>query len=87
VTNNAFTPASLSATPGATVTWTWNSCTGGDGYGYGQTCVAHQIVFDDGASSDEQSSGSYQRTFAAAGSYPYHCKIHGTAMSGTVVVK
>lgn len=87
VTNNVFTPGSLSTTAGSTVTWTWDSCSGGDGYGYGQTCVAHEIVFDDGATSGQKSSGTYDRTFAAAGTYPYHCKIHGTSMSGTVVVK
>jgi hypothetical protein len=33
VVNNAFTPANLSVTSGSTVTWTWNTCSGGDGYG------------------------------------------------------
>jgi plastocyanin len=87
VTNNVFTPGALSTTAGATVTWTWDSCQGGDSYGYGQTCTAHQIVFDDGATSGSQSSGTYDRTFATAGTYPYHCKIHGVSMSGSVVVK
>lgn len=87
VTNNVFTPESMSTTAGSTVTWTWDSCSGGDGYGYGQTCVAHEIVFDDGATSGQKSSGTYDRTFANAGTYPYHCKIHGASMSGSVVVK
>jgi plastocyanin len=30
--------------------------------------------------------GTYQHTFANAGTYPYHCVIHGTGMAGTVVV-
>jgi plastocyanin len=87
VTNNAFTPETLSATAGSTVTWTWDSCSGGDGYGYGGTCTAHNVVFDDGQTSGSMSSGTYTRTFATAGTYPYHCKIHGVSMSGTVVVK
>jgi Plastocyanin len=86
VTNNVFTPGALSTTVGATVTWTWDSCSGSDGYG-GQSCVAHEIVFDDGPTSGQKSSGTYDRTFATAGTYPYHCRIHGAAMSGSVVVK
>ena len=87
VTDNSFTPASLSTTPASTVTWTWDSCRGGDGYGAGQTCTAHDITFDDGTKSGALSSGTFTRTFATAGTYPYHCSIHGAAMSGTVVVK
>lgn len=30
--------------------------------------------------------GMYQHTFASAGTYPYHCAIHGLSMAGTVVV-
>ena len=88
VTNNAFGPASLTVTAGSSVTWAWNSCSGGDGYGNGETCVDHSVVWDDGAASSPlQSSGTYSRTFAAAGSYPYHCAVHGAAMSGTIVVQ
>lgn len=85
VTNDYFTPSSTTVTAGTKVTWTWNTCSG-DGYG-GQTCVSHNILFDDGASSGTQESGSWSRTFAAAGTYNYHCTIHGVSMSGTVVVQ
>jgi plastocyanin len=89
VANNSFSPADLSVAPGTTVTWTWNTCSGGDGYGGGvQTCVSHNIVFDaDATTSGIQSQGSYQRQFSAAGTYAYHCSIHGAAMSGKVVVQ
>jgi plastocyanin len=88
VTNNAFTPVDLNAAKGATVTWSWDACSGGDPYGGGQTCVSHNIVFDDGATgSGVQSSGTFARTFATAGTYPYHCSIHGAAMSGRVLVQ
>lgn len=82
VQNNSFTPPSTTVPPGSTVNWTWNSCTG-DGYG-GTSCVDHSVVFDDGGStgSGVQSSGSFSKTFAAAGTYGYHCSIHGTATSG-----
>lgn len=71
VRNNFFDPSGLEVAPGATVVWTWSP--GG---------VTHNVTFDDGEASDDQSSGSYQRAFAAAGSYPYHCTFHGSATSG-----
>ena len=87
VTNNAFTPSATTVTSGTTVTWTWNSCTG-DGYG-GQLCTDHSVVFDDGvrAGSGVQSSGSFASRFTAAGTYTYHCSVHGAAMHGTVTVQ
>jgi plastocyanin len=86
VENNKYVPAHDSVGVGATLTWTWNSCTS-DGYG-GSTCTAHSVKFDDGVSSSPiQSSGTFSRTFATAGTYTYHCAVHGTAMSGTVLVK
>ena len=75
VADNSFTPSTANVTPGTTVTWTWKGTR------------QHSVTFDDGATSATQSSGTYQRSFSAAGSYSYHCTIHGTAMSGVVVVK
>jgi len=71
VRNNFFDPSTFEVAPGATVVWGWSS--GG---------VSHNVTFDDGEASGNQSSGTYQRTFATAGSYAYHCTIHGTATSG-----
>jgi plastocyanin len=86
VSNNKFTPAHDSVAMGATLKWTWSSCTG-DGYG-GTTCASHSVQFDDGGpSSSIQSSGTFSRTFASAGTYTYHCAVHGAAMAGTVIVK
>ena len=77
VGNNFFSPANLSVATGATVTWTWAM---GD--------VEHTVTFDDNApGSNRQSSGTFQRTFATAGTYTYFCSVHGKAvMSGSVTV-
>jgi plastocyanin len=76
VGNNFFSPATMTVPVGTAVTWNWAP---GD--------VAHNVTFDDGQHSETQSSGQYQRTFTAAGTYGYHCTIHGAAvMSGTITV-
>lgn len=87
VTNNTFTPASTTITHGSTVQWTWNTCSG-DGYGSTDaSCVEHTVTFDDGPTSQMQDRGTFQRTFNTAGTYKYHCAVHGTAMSGEVKVE
>jgi plastocyanin len=85
VGNNFFDPSSTTVAVGTRITWSWNTC-GSDGYG-GQTCVQHGILFDDGTASGAQSEGSWSRTFTTAGTYKYHCTIHGAAMAGTIVVQ
>lgn len=76
VGNNFFNPSSRTVSAGATVTWTWNS-----------GASLHNVTFDDGPASGNQSSGTYQRQFTVAGSYPYECTLHGSAMTGTVTVQ
>lgn len=85
VTNNSFSPSTKTVAVGTAVNWAWNTCTG-DGYS-GQSCVDHSVTFDDGTTSPTQDRGTYVRTFAAAGTYNYHCSVHGTAMSGTITVQ
>lgn len=75
VVDNSYSPSATTVAPGTTVTWTWGGTT------------AHDVQFDDGPRSSVQVSGTYQRAFAAAGSFPYHCSVHGSAMSGTVTVR
>jgi plastocyanin len=90
VENNAFNPGTTTVPVGSTVKWTWDTCTSTqDPYGYGtQTCVDHSVAWDAGATgSATQSQGTYQRTFDVAGTYTYHCAVHGAAMSGKVVVQ
>ena len=85
VSNNMFTPDTKTVAVGTAIKWAWNSCTG-DGYN-GQTCVSHSVTFDDGTTSPTQDQGTYSRTFNAAGTYNYHCSVHGTAMSGSITVQ
>jgi plastocyanin len=91
VQNNSFSPATVTIAAGTTVTWTWDTCTSGyDPYtGSSTTCVDHAITWDapGGTDSATQSKGTYQRNFATAGTYNYHCAIHGAAMSGKVIVQ
>ncbi len=88
--DSSFNPANITIKAGQTVTWQWTACadtTGG--YGYGGGCITHQIMFDDGTgtTSPQQNQGTYNRTFASAGTIKYHCTIHGSYMSGQVVVQ
>ena len=86
--DQSFNPASVTVPVGTTVTWAWpNTCS--DGYGGYYTCPMHGVVFDDGSNiqSPTQSTGTFTRTFSAAGTYKYHCAIHGSSMSGQVVVQ
>jgi plastocyanin len=90
VTNDAFSPATKTVSVGTSVQWAWNSCTGGDPYGGGgATCVEHSVTFDDGSSSSAlQGQGTFSKTFNTAGTYTYHCQIHGTmGMTGTITVQ
>jgi plastocyanin len=86
VINNSFSPGTQTVAVGATVQWAWNSCTG-DAYN-GQTCVSHSVTFDDGtASSPPQDQGTFNKTFNTAGTFTYHCSVHGAAMAGTITVQ
>ena len=70
-----FEPADLTVAAGTTVTWTNTGA------------ATHTVTWSDGTpeSSGLTSGATYQRTFDAAGSFPYVCGIHGS-MSGTITV-
>jgi plastocyanin len=84
----AYNPTSVTVNEGDTVRWTNNDPTG------------HSVTADDGSfdSSDNDCSPSgtqescikpdspFTNTFDTAGTYAYHCRVHGS-MHGTVVVK
>lgn len=73
----AFDPASRTVAVGDKVTWTNND-------GTAHTATANGGAFDTGTIG--ASGGSATVTFAKAGSYAYHCKIH-PSMTGRIVVQ
>jgi plastocyanin len=75
VRDNSFDPHETTVAPGTTVTWTWTGAN------------LHDVTFNNGPQSARQSSGTFARTFANAGTYAYHCTVHGSSMSGEVVVR
>ncbi len=80
--NGSRNPAVDTIAVGGTVTWTWgaNSAV----YGGHSVQSAGSLGF---ASSTVQSSGTYSVTFTTPGAYQYDCAVHGTAMTGTIVVR
>ena len=77
VLDNFFSPSATTVQAGATVTWTW---AGGN---------QHNVIFSNGAigNSPTQASGTFARTFNAAGTFSYTCSVHGSSMSGAVTVQ
>jgi len=76
--NGTSNPAVDTIGVGGTITWVW---AGGD-HGVGSTgspSFTGQTV--------SQSSGTFAVTFAVAGTYTYDCIVHGTAMTGRIVVR
>jgi plastocyanin len=74
VRNKFFTPRNVRMRRGGTITWTWQS----DG-------LPHDVA-GPGFQSAVKSQGTYKRTFAAAGSFPYVCTLHD-GMRGTITVR
>ena len=74
-----YSPSSITIFQGDTVEWTWQS-------------PAHSVTSGTGTPTGEFDSGlhnspfTFTHTFSSAGSFPYYCVFHGTAMSGLVNV-
>ena len=74
VGDNFFNPTSSTIALNGTVTWTWAGS------------LTHNVTFGSGTNSANQSAGTFVRTFDAPGTFDYQCTIHGSSMSGTIVV-
>jgi plastocyanin len=73
IQKSAFTPASFTIIAGQAMVWAFD-----DGP------VAHRVT-GDGFDSGPQATGRFSHTFAAPGTFAYHCAIHPT-MKGTIAV-
>lgn len=84
--DNFYSPATVTISAGESVTWT----NGGD---QPHSVTSTDGLFDSspdcpGNIDDCLGSGeSYTHTFSSAGTFDYYCRVHGFAMSGTVVVE
>lgn len=76
IRNFAFVQQSLAVSPGTTVTFV--NCDTET-----HTSTSDAGVWDSGALTP---GSRYQRTFSAAGSFPFHCTPH-PSMTGTIVVQ
>jgi plastocyanin len=76
--NTTQNPAVDTVAVGGTVTWNWAG---------GTHTVQSTGSPSFTSSNPPQSSGTYAVTFSAAGTYVYDCAVHGTAMTGRVVVR
>jgi plastocyanin len=80
--NGTANPAVDTVAAGGTVTWTWRS-TGSEPHSV-ESVGAPSFTSSDIKSVD---GSTYQVTFATPGKYQYQCAVHGSAMSGTIVVR
>lgn len=81
LTASTFNPLSLTVTAGTTVTWR-------NGSGIGHT-VTSDPESGETFNQSVAGSGSFTHQFNSAGTYNYHCMIHGSAgtgMHGTITV-
>jgi len=71
----AFDPTAVSAKVGDVITWTNNGA------------ASHTVTVDNqsGCDSTVAAGATTSLTFSAAGSYPFHCKIH-SQMTGTITI-
>jgi PKD repeat protein len=69
---------------GDTVMWTWDS-----GFHSTTSGACGNNCLPDGNWDSGENSGphSFTHVFNQAGSFPYHCSVHGSAMQGTVIVQ
>jgi len=76
--HNGSQPAVDTIEVGASVTWTWSGSLSHSVQSVGSSSFA---------SSGIKGRGTYAVQFTAPGTYQYDCAVHGTAMTGTIVVQ
>ncbi|HEX4560582.1 MAG TPA: plastocyanin/azurin family copper-binding protein [Gemmatimonadales bacterium] len=81
VSNDFYSITPDTVASGAQITWTWTNASN-----------SHSVNWDSGpealpANSAVMTTGTYHATLTTAGTYRYHCVIHGSAMSGVIVIQ
>ena len=82
VTDNAFSPDEVTIDAGDTVTWDW-----------ADSANPHSVVGTNDNAADLESEiltgagNTFEFTFTEPGEYEYQCSVHGTAMTGVIVVE
>ena len=77
--NGSRNPAVDTIPAGGTATWTWSGSLPHSVESMGSSSFTSSDV--------KTGSGSYAVKFTAPGTYQYDCAVHGTAMTGTIVVQ
>jgi plastocyanin len=77
-----FIPSCIKVTAGATVTWTNN-----DAVNHTVSSDTAAEPFASGTLTPAAGTNTFQHPFNAARTVQYHCTLHGTIMSGTVIVE
>jgi plastocyanin len=80
--NGSQNPAVDTIAAGGTVTWTWNAA---GSHSIRSTGTAQEIFRNSVVMAG--ANDTYSVTFRHAGTYTYDCGVHGSAMTGRIVVQ
>jgi len=87
VSNSFFNPATVTVTPGTTVTFTWET----GAVDHNVTPTGSNLIPTSGnLPATRNAPFSFQANFPAAGTFPFYCSVHGgpgAGMAGTVTVQ
>lgn len=78
ISDNRFTPSSLTVPHGTSVTWDWS--------GKNEHSVVGRFGSQEVSSPKHRGSGTLTLTVSDVGTWHYECGVHGAAMQGTITV-
>jgi plastocyanin len=79
ISDNMFTPSSLTVPTGTTVKWSWS--------GKNSHSIVGTFGDQDLSSAQHKGSGTFTFKMVTAGTWSYHCGVHGDAMAAKIIVK